>query len=80
MISSRKRGPQKASKKIPVSIRLSPEVVKRFAPPALDGSREWTRFCGRISSRLFAQIPDPNPLHFSACTMKLLHDADSFGR
>lgn len=29
-ISSRKRGPQKASKKIPVSIRLSPEVVKAF--------------------------------------------------
>jgi len=26
----RTRGPQKAAKKIPVSIRLSPEVVERF--------------------------------------------------
>lgn len=30
LLSSRKRGPQKTPKKIPVSIRLSPEVVKAF--------------------------------------------------
>jgi uncharacterized protein (DUF4415 family) len=29
-ISSRSRGPQKAPRKVPVSIRLSPEVVKAF--------------------------------------------------
>lgn len=29
-LSSRKRGEQKAPKKVPVSIRLSPEVVKAF--------------------------------------------------
>ncbi len=30
VLSSRTRGPQKAPKKVPVSIRLSPEVVKAF--------------------------------------------------
>jgi uncharacterized protein (DUF4415 family) len=30
MLSSRKRGPQEAPKKVAVSIRLSPEVVKAF--------------------------------------------------
>jgi uncharacterized protein (DUF4415 family) len=29
-LSNRKRGPQKAPKKVPVSIRLSPEVVEAF--------------------------------------------------
>jgi uncharacterized protein (DUF4415 family) len=29
-LSSRKRGPQKSSKKVPVSIRLSPDVVASF--------------------------------------------------
>jgi uncharacterized protein (DUF4415 family) len=29
-ISSRKRGPQKAPRKVPVSIRLSPDVVEAF--------------------------------------------------
>lgn len=29
-ISSRKRGPQKAQRKVPVSIRLSPDVVEAF--------------------------------------------------
>jgi uncharacterized protein (DUF4415 family) len=29
-LSSRTRGPQKTPKKVPVSIRLSPEVVKAF--------------------------------------------------
>jgi uncharacterized protein (DUF4415 family) len=29
-LSSRARGPQKTPKKVPVSIRLSPEVVKAF--------------------------------------------------
>ena len=29
-LSSRKRGPQKAPKKVPVSIRLSPDVVASF--------------------------------------------------
>jgi uncharacterized protein (DUF4415 family) len=30
VLSARKRGPQKTLKKVPVSIRLSPEVVKAF--------------------------------------------------
>jgi len=29
-LSSRKRGPQKSPRKVPVSIRLSPDVVKAF--------------------------------------------------
>ncbi len=29
-ISTRRRGPQKAPRKVPVSIRLSPDVVKAF--------------------------------------------------
>jgi len=46
LLSARRRGPQKAPRKVPISIRLSPDVAEGLRATGRDGSGAQTKCCG----------------------------------
>ena len=55
--SIRTRGPQKTPRKVPISIRLSPDVAEGLRRLALDGSAAPTTYCARGWPRIPALQP-----------------------